>query len=129
MPIVDHASVPKTSVGPNYWRRDIAGPKEGVSCSLYEFAAGVGTGASLHFHEDDELIVVLEGTLEVRMGDDVRRVGADHTLVIPAKEHHAFSSVGPGEARILAFFPALHPFDHTTRLESSPPPSESRVWA
>ena len=117
MPIVEHASVPRTSMRPDYWRQDLAGPEQGVSCSLYYFAAGAGNGAGLHFHEDDELIVVLEGTVEARLEDDVQTVGADHTLVIPAKEHHGFTSVGPGEARILAFFPSPHPFDHTTRLE------------
>ncbi|MDP6402384.1 MAG: cupin domain-containing protein [SAR202 cluster bacterium] len=82
---------------------------------------GVGAGAPLHTHEADELIVILEGTVEARLGEETSRVGADHTLVIPPNTPHGFTSVGPGDARIVAFFPIPDPFAHTTFLEGKPP--------
>lgn len=67
-------------------------------------------------------MVILAGTLEARLGEGVRRVGADHTLVIPPGVPHGFTSVGPGEAHILAFFSTPDPFKHTTYLEGGRPP-------
>ena len=66
MPIVDHNSVPEVPWRPNYRKWDLAGPEQGVTSSLSYSEAAVGTGAPLHYHADDELIVILEGTLEVR---------------------------------------------------------------
>ena len=122
MPIVDHNSLEETPWRPNYKKWDITRPGDGTtSSSLFLSVVGVGAGAPLHVHESDELIVILEGSLEVRLGEEVRRVGHDHTLVIPPGVPHGFTSVGPGEARILGFFPIADPFDHTTFLEGAPP--------
>ena len=92
-----------------------------ISSSLAHSIVGVGAGAPLHLHEADELIVILGGTLEVRLGKEVHRVGPDHTLVIPPDTPHWFTSVGPGHAHILGFFPVSDPFNHTTYLEGTPP--------
>lgn len=122
MPIVDHKALPETPWRPNYHKWDITRPGDGtISSSLSYSVVGVGTGAPLHTHGADELIVILEGTVEARLGDDVSNVGADHTLVIPPNTPHSFTSVGPGDARIMAFFPVNNPFDHTTFLEGEPP--------
>ena len=80
-----------------------------------------GAGAPLHYHESDELIVVLEGALEARLGDETQHVGPNHTIVVPPRVPHAFSSVGAGDAHVLAFFPVPDPFAHTTYLEGTPP--------
>ena len=122
MPIVDHSSVPETLWRPNYRQWNITRPGDGTSSSSMDLAIiGVGAGAPLHVHEADELIVVLEGTLEVRLGEEVQRVGPDHTLVIPPNMPHAFTNVGPGPVRTIGFFPVSEPFAHTTYLEGEPP--------
>ena len=121
MPIVDHNAVPETPWRPNYRKWDLAGPEEGVSSTLAYSIVGVGAGAPLHVHQDDEIIVILEGTLEVRLGEEVHEVGGDHTLVIPRDVPHGFSCVGPGEARILAFFPVADAFERTQYLQGGPP--------
>ncbi len=40
--------------------------------------------------------------------------------MVPPNVPHGFTSVGPGDARILGFFPIQDPFDHTTYLEGGP---------
>ena len=87
MPIVDHNAMPEVPWRPGYRTWDIAGPANGMSTTLTYAVAEFGTGAPLHQHEDEELIVVLEGAVEARLGDEVRTVGADHTLAIPARPH------------------------------------------
>ena len=122
MPIVDHKTIPETPWRPNYRKWDITREGDGTTSSAAALSTvGVGAGAPLHRHDADELIVILEGTLEVRLGDEVHQVGADHTLVIPPNAVHGFTSVGPGEARILSFFPVSDPFDHTSYVEGEPP--------
>lgn len=122
MPIVDHKKLPEKPWRPNYRAWDVTRPGDGTTSSTLSFSVvGVGAGAPLHVHEADELIVVLEGTLEARLGDEVQRVGPDHTLVVPPNVPHGFKNVGPGNARIMAFFPIKEPFRHTTYLEGEPP--------
>ena len=122
MPVVDHNSLPETPWRPNYRKWDITGPGDGTtSSSLAHSVVEVGTGAPLHVHQADELITVLEGTLEARLGDDVQRAGPNTTVVIPPDVPHSFKSVGPGPARLLTFFPVPDPFNHTTYLEGAPP--------
>ena len=124
MPIVDHSDTPETPWRPNYRKWDITAPGDGTtSSSLSQSIVGVGAGAPLHTHEADELIVVLEGTLDARLGDEVQRVEADQTLVIPPNIPHGFTCVGPTEARLMTFFPVPDPFDHTSYLEGGPPAS------
>ena len=125
MPIVDHNSLPETPWRPNYHKWDITRPGDGTtSSSLSRCTVGIGAGAPLHTHEADELIIILEGTLEVRLGDEVHTVGPDHTLVVPPNVLHGFTSVGPAEARLLAFFPIADPFNHTSYLEGVPPEAQ-----
>ena len=121
MPIVSHRSVPEVPWRPNYRKWDIVGPETGMSTNLSYSVAQVGTGAPLHIHEDDELIVILRGELEVRLGDETRVVGPDHTLAIPPNVEHGFEVVGSSEAELLVFFPVPDPFARTTYLEGSAP--------
>ena len=122
MPIVDHDHTPETPWRPNHRRWDITRPGDGTtSSSMSYFEVGPGAGAPLHAHEADELITILDGRLEVRLGEKVHQVGSGHTLVIPPHAPHGFTSVGPEDARILAYFPVTDPFDHTTYLEGVPP--------
>ena len=122
MPIVEHHALPEKPWRPNYRIYDITRDGDGTTTSSVSWSrVGVGAGAPLHFHEAEEFIVVQEGTLEFRLGSETRRVGADHTVVIPARTPHGFINAGPGEARIMAFFPVKDPFLGTTYLEGEPP--------
>ncbi len=122
MPIVDHNAIPEVPWRPNSRKWDITQEGDGTTSSSLSYSVvGPGAGAPLHTHEADELIVVLEGTVEARLGDQVRHVGADHTLVIPPGVPHGFTCVGPESARLITFFPVQDPFDHTKFLEGAPP--------
>ncbi len=126
MPIINHDDAQETPWRPNYRKWDITAPGDGTTSSSMSYSVvGVGAGAPLHTHEADELIMILEGVLEARLGDDVQQVGANHTLVIPPGAPHGFQSIGPGDARLVTFFPVSDPFNHTTYLEGVPPAAHS----
>jgi quercetin dioxygenase-like cupin family protein len=67
------------------------------------------------------VLIVVEGTLEFRIGDARSVVGPDHTVSIPAGAPHGFVAVGPSPARIFTFFPRIGAFFTTTYLEGEPP--------
>jgi len=125
MPIVSHGEN-EVPWRPNYRKWEITQPDDGTTSSSMSYSViGVGAGAPMHTHEADELIVVLEGTLEVRINDDVYTVGPNHTVVVPPNVPHGFTIVGESDARILGFFPIQDPFDHTQFLEGGPPQAHS----
>ena len=128
MPIVDHRSVHETPWRPGYRKWDLVGPEIGMSTNLSYSVAQVGTGAPLHVHEDDELIVVLNGEIEVRIGNETLVVGPEHTVAVPPNVEHGFTVVGGREAELLAFFPVPKPFDRTTYLEGEPPAQSETPW-
>ncbi len=52
-------------------------------------------------HRSDEAFYVLDGQLEVLVGDERRTLGAGELAVIDAGTVHTFANRGPGGARIL----------------------------
>ena len=62
MPIIDHNKITESPWRPNYRKWNITQSNDGTTSSDLSYSeVGVGTGAPLHKHESDELIVVLEG--------------------------------------------------------------------
>jgi quercetin dioxygenase-like cupin family protein len=57
-----------------------------------------GTGPRLHRHPYEEVFVVLDGELEMTIGDEVATVGAGQIAVAPANVWHGFKA-GPDGAR------------------------------
>lgn len=127
MPIVDHNNAAEIPWRPGYRRFTLAGTEHGVQCSASLSVLEPGAGAPTHFHDTvDEVIVVLDGALDLWIGDDKRRVGAEHTAVLPAGVPHGFVAVGPGPTRILAFLPLSGEAAKTTYLDGAPPQSADR---
>jgi len=123
MPIIDHNDVPEVPWRPGYRKWDVTLKEHGVSTSLSLNTAEPGTGAPLHTHEIDELIMIMEGTLEVRINGETHTVEQDHTVVIPPGAEHAFKVVGEKTARLIVVFPHMDPYspENTTYLEGSRP--------
>lgn len=127
LPIVDHAKAVEIPWRPGYRRFTLAGKDQGVACSASLSVIEPGAGAPTHFHNTaDEVIVVLDGMLEMWIGDERRRVGPNHTVALPAGVPHGFVAVGSGPTRILAFLPQAGEAAATTYLEGGPPASADR---
>ena len=120
MCIVDHSEVPESPWRPNYRMWHLVGPSQNVAVTLDYSRVGTGAGAPLHVHEDDELITVLEGELEVRVGDAVLKAGPENTIVVPKGTVHGFTSVSEEDSRVITYFPVPDPFARTTYVEGGP---------
>jgi quercetin dioxygenase-like cupin family protein len=125
MPIIDHQQTPEVPWRPGYRKWDVTGWEQGVTSTFSINTAEPGTGAPLHTHSMDELIVIMEGALEVRLNGETHIVEKDHTLAIPPGAEHGFKVMGDQTAHLLVFFPTLDPYssEHTHYLEGSRPAS------
>ncbi|HEX3952331.1 MAG TPA: cupin domain-containing protein [Stellaceae bacterium] len=127
MAIVDHSNAVEMPWRPGYRRFTLAGKEHGVTCSASLSVIEPGVGAPTHFHNSaDEVIVVVEGALDMWIGDERMRVGANHTVSLPAGVPHGFVAVGPGPARILAFLPQSGEAVATTYVDGEPPAGADR---
>lgn len=124
MPIVANEQAAEIPWRPGYRRFTLAGKEQGVACSASYSVLEPGAGAPLHRHDElDEVLIVVEGQLDLRIGDERHLVGADRTISIPAGVAHAFVAVGSKPARFFAFLPKQGAQAVTTYLEGDPPAS------
>jgi quercetin dioxygenase-like cupin family protein len=65
-----------------------------------------GKGGPRHTDTPEELLLVLEGEVEVTIGEERSVVGAEELVLIPAMVPHSFRNVGSTRARIVGFFSA-----------------------
>ena len=68
-----------------------------------------GGGPGLHVHDVEEAHVVLEGSVEYRVGDKTFTVQAPYVAKVPAGVPHTFLNVGPTKFNLIAVFPSKHP--------------------
>jgi mannose-6-phosphate isomerase-like protein (cupin superfamily) len=122
MPVVRNDEAKEIPWRPGYRNFLLAGHALGVAVSSSLAVLEQGAGAPLHFHEEvDEVIVVIEGTLDVRIGEERLLVGKDQTISVPARTPHAFTVVSPEGARFIAFLPKQGAHVATQYLEGEPP--------
>lgn len=121
MPFVEHNQAEEIPWRPNYRVWSVAGMEQQVDCTLHYSEIEPGYGAPMHIHEVDELITVLKGELEGRLGDEQRSLLPNQTMVIPKGVAHGFTAAGSGTAIALAYFPCADGMQNTSYLEGEPP--------
>jgi mannose-6-phosphate isomerase-like protein (cupin superfamily) len=124
MPIIENSRAQEIPWRPGYRNFVLAGRDEGLACIAGYSVLEPGAGAPLHMHKDvDEIFILLEGTLDFRLGEERRLVEANHTIAIPAGVPHAFTAVGPTPVRMFTFMPRNRAIaEATTYFEGAPPP-------
>ena len=123
MPIIPNTDAQEIPWRPGYRNFVLAGREQGLACIAGYSVIEPGAGAPLHVHKDvDEVFILLEGTLDLRLGDEQRLVEANHTIAIPAGVPHAFVAVGPAPVRMFTFMPRNRAIaEATTYFEGGPP--------
>lgn len=111
---------------PGYRNFILAGKDQGVATSCSMGLIEPGSGAPLHYHEEvDEVLLVMEGQLEFRIGDETRVVGPNNVVAIPARVPHAFVVIGTERARIVGFLPKQGAYVAAKYIGGDPPLSAS----
>lgn len=65
-----------------------------------------GKGGPRHTDTPEEILLVLDGRVEVSVGDETATLGPGGLVLVPAMVPHGFRNVGEDRARIVGFFSA-----------------------
>jgi len=126
MSIIDLRQVPKLPWRPGFIMQKLTGDDPTLDCALLCATLEPGGGTSFHTHESDELIFVLEGEIQVRLGDEVHVVGSEHLATVPKGTPHSFHAIGNQTARVFGFLPINNRIS-PAYLEGGPSESDVRV--
>jgi quercetin dioxygenase-like cupin family protein len=63
----------------------------------------------LHYHDVEEVLVILAGAVELIHGENRTVVESSASILIPPRELHALKPEGAAEVHLLAFFPVVSP--------------------
>src|SRR5262249_61097882 len=122
MPVIDHQTLPEVLMRPGIRGQFLSHKNLGAAgVSLLVNTVEPGAAAPLHKHTVEETMLVLEGTVWVRVGEEYATVGPHHTVIIPAGTPHAWGNNGPDVAKLLWAFGGPDPFGDSTYLEGQPP--------
>ena len=85
MPFIDVRSQATSEPRPGWHDRYFA--SEFMSFAYYDVDAGASIHA--HSHDEEEVWHILEGTLEITIGDETKVAGAGSAAVVPPNSVHA----------------------------------------
>jgi mannose-6-phosphate isomerase-like protein (cupin superfamily) len=77
-----------------------------------------GGGPGLHVHDTEEAHVLLEGTVQYRVGDKTFTVQGPYVAKVPAGVPHTFVNAGGTPFNLIAVFASKHP--NTKRIGPNP---------
>jgi quercetin dioxygenase-like cupin family protein len=102
-PVVHPAQTQQTgSKRTDLQRHDLSAPEREVIQVRVDFDPGYV--APMHTHPGEEIIYVIEGTLEYEIGGKVTRVKAGDVLFVPAGTPHTAKNIGTTNAAELATY-------------------------
>lgn len=98
---------PEVAALPGIAHATWAGSADGLTeLSVWRQTMAPGAATPPHSHDCDEVVLCLSGWGEVSSAGQVRRFGADTTLVLPRGRVHQIFSLGPGPLETVGIFAA-----------------------
>ncbi len=106
MQIIDNAGREK-SILPGIEHLTVAGSAQGLEhMSVWQQSMASGCATPPHYHDCEEVVLVLEGNGEVQIGDQRYSFGPDTTLVIQPSVPHQIFNTGSVPLKTVAAFSA-----------------------
>ena len=68
-----------------------------VQLCIFEQFCDPELGAPMHMHVVEEVLEVIKGTAEIRVGDETVTAGGGHSVIIPAGIPHGFSNISKSD--------------------------------
>ena len=122
MAVFLHDSLPVHRV-PRIQTRILVGEGSGAAATaIWEQWIETGGYIPLHYHEGEEVLVILSGSVDVTLGEEQVTVPAPATIVVPAHQIHGLRPTGSEQVHLLAMFPEKSPqiFDPQGTLRPLP---------
>ena len=100
----------------------IGDDSEATSTTIWEQWIEPGGHIPLHYHEVEEVLVLLSGSIELVLGDKRETVQAPATILVAPRLVHGVQHVGAEQVHLLAMFPKKSPqiFDPAGNLRPLP---------
>ncbi len=106
MPVIDHSAQPMPQPVDKISSRDMISTLHGAeSLSISEIIVQPGFEGRLHAHESDQAMMVVEGSIQFVVGDEVRTVRSGYTMLAPPGVPHRLINNTWVAARMLAIHP------------------------
>lgn len=83
----------------------IEGADHEANVSFFVVHCPPGFGPDLHRHPYDETFIVLDGAIEVTIGDELAAVSAGQVAIVPPDTWHQFKNRGDTVARLVNIHP------------------------
>ena len=80
-----------------------------VSTSLWEQRIDAGGFIPLHYHDTEEVITILTGSILLNDGSKIQKLRAPASILIPANELHGIEVEGDAQVHLVAAFPTATP--------------------
>jgi len=107
MPIIEHSTRPMPRPVEKRSARSLVSGEDGArSLTIREIVVQPGSEGRLHTHSIDEAIMIMEGSIQLHVGDEVRTVRSGFTLFAPPGVPHKLVNNTWVPARLLVIFPS-----------------------
>lgn len=106
MPIIDHSAQPTPErSGKRSVRPLVATEHGGEALAISELVVDPGSEGRLHTHDADEAIMVVEGSIQMIVGEQVQTVRSGFTMLAPPGAPHKLVNNTWVAARMLVIHP------------------------
>lgn len=122
MTVFYHESLPVHTV-PRIQTRILVGDSSSATATtIWEQWIDPGGHIPLHYHEVEEVLILLAGSVELVMGANQETVQAPATILVAPQLVHGLQHTGSEQVHLLAMFPDKSPqiFDPTGKLRPLP---------
>jgi quercetin dioxygenase-like cupin family protein len=107
--VFSHHQLPIHDV-PRIKTRILVGEGSGAeSTTVWEQWIHVGGYIPLHYHEEEEALVLLAGRVSLTMAAESSSVLSPSTILIPPQVVHGLTPEGNEQVHLIAFFPVASP--------------------
>jgi quercetin dioxygenase-like cupin family protein len=110
MPIIDHRTEPPLEpTDGREARRFVTKDTGAESLTIGELVMHNGAALRLHTHPTDETIILMEGSLQMIVGDESHNAAPGDTLLAPPETPHRLVNESGADARVYTIFPTDNP--------------------
>ena len=116
MPVIDHSSQAMPAPTEKVSSRGMITEEHGAeSLSIRELVIEPGFSGRLHTHDTDEAVMVVEGSIQFIVGDEVQTVRSGYSMLAPPGVSHKLVNNTWVSARMLVIRPSIK--HQTTHLD------------
>ena len=109
MPVLKNEDLPLEQMYPLVQRRELIGGKMGAqNITMGEIIIQPGGQIPLHKHSIEDCVLLREGSGEIHINDEVIKVQAPMTVLIPPNIKHRVVNTGDKPIRIIFGFPSIN---------------------